>query len=77
MSPIAKDRIERAARMYASNHDAGSALGIAPGSFSRLCRRYGIETPQARKRRKRSEWKQDYLSIPSRFTTPNGQDKEQ
>ena len=33
MPPIAKDRIERAARIYASNHDAGSALGIAPGSF--------------------------------------------
>ena len=63
MPPIAKDRIERAARIYASNHDAGSALGIAPGSFSRLCRRYGIETPQARKRRQRSEWKQDYLSL--------------
>ena len=63
MPPIAKDRIERAARMYASNHDAGSALGIAPGSFSRLCRRYGIETPQARKRRRRSEWRQDYLSL--------------
>ena len=59
MPPIAKDRIERAARMYASNQDAGSALGIAPGSFSRLCRRYGIETPQARKHRQRSEWKQD------------------
>ena len=74
MPPIAKDRIERAARMYASNHDAGSALGIAPGSFSRLCRRYGIETPQARKRRQRSEWKQDYLSRHNRFTTPNGHD---
>ena len=55
MPPIEKVRIERAARIYASNHDAGLALGIAPGSFGRLCRRYDIETPQARKRRRRSE----------------------
>ena len=61
MPPIEKDRIERAARIYASNHDAGLALGIAPGRFGRLCRRYGIETPQARKRRHRSEWKRDSL----------------
>ena len=31
MPPIEKDRIERAARIYASNHAAGLALGIAPG----------------------------------------------
>jgi hypothetical protein len=47
-----RDRIARAARIYSSNRDAGLALGIAPGSFGRLCRRYGIETPQARRRRK-------------------------
>ncbi len=57
MSSIEKERIERAARIYASNFDAGLALGIAPGSFGRLCRRYGIETPQARRRRRRAEWK--------------------
>jgi len=48
-----RDRIERAARMYTSNRDAGLALGIAPGSFGRLCRRYGIETPQTRRRHRR------------------------
>lgn len=56
MSSFEKERIERAARIYASNSDAGIALGIAPGSFGRLCRRYGIETPQARRRRRRCEW---------------------
>ena len=61
MPPIEKDRIERAARIYASNHDAGLALGIALGRFGRLCRRYGIETPHARKRRHHSEWKRDSL----------------
>ena len=51
MDRFDKDRIERAARIYSSNKDAGLALGIAPGSFGRLCRRYGIQTPQARRRR--------------------------
>ena len=48
-----RERIERVARIYSSNQDAGLALGIAPGSFGRLCRRYGIETPPARRRRRR------------------------
>ena len=59
MPKIEKDRIERAARIYASNHDAGLALGIAPGSFGRLCRRYGVETPQARKKRRREHWREE------------------
>ena len=54
---INKERVERAARIYASNSDAGLALGIAPGSFGRLCRRYGIETPRGRRQRKRADWK--------------------
>ncbi|HJP30299.1 MAG TPA: hypothetical protein QGF95_07065 [Candidatus Latescibacteria bacterium] len=52
MEQFNRERVERAARIYASNRDAGLALGIAPGSFGRLCRRYGIETPQARRKRK-------------------------
>ena len=50
-----KERVERAARMYASNQDAGAALGIKPGSFTRLCNYYGIETPHARRRRQSDE----------------------
>ena len=49
---IERARIERAARIYASNRDAGLALGIAPSSFGRLCRRYGVETPKARRQRR-------------------------
>ena len=52
MAAIGRERVERAARMYATNQGAGIALGIAPGSFGRLCRRYGIETPQGRRRRR-------------------------
>ena len=56
MAPsIDRERIERAARIYTCNADASLALGIAPGSFGRLCRRYGIETPQARRRRRHLE----------------------
>ena len=63
MPSIEKYRIERAARICASNDAAGSALGIAPGSFGRLCHRYGIETPQARKRRRRNEWKRNVFGM--------------
>lgn len=48
-SKFDRDRIERAARIYASNIDAAQALGIAPSSFGRLCRRYGIPTPKQRR----------------------------
>ena len=47
--------VERAARVYASNKDASQALGIALGSFGRLCQQYEIETPHARRRRRRQE----------------------
>ena len=45
--------IERAARMYKTNQEACDALGITLRSFGRLCRKYGVETPWARKRRER------------------------
>ncbi|HJP32094.1 MAG TPA: hypothetical protein QGF95_16235 [Candidatus Latescibacteria bacterium] len=55
MIRIERQRVERAARMYPSTKDASQALGIAPGSFSRLCRQYEIETPRSRRRRRRHE----------------------
>jgi len=42
-------RVERAARLYASNQEASLALGIALGTFGRLCREHGIQTPHARR----------------------------
>ena len=45
MKKIPREWVERAARVYKSNAEASKALGIAMGSFSRLCRKYGIETP--------------------------------
>jgi hypothetical protein len=42
---IEKARVEKAARMYNSCQHAEEALGLASGSFGRLCRRYGIPSP--------------------------------
>lgn len=55
MTRIERERVERAARMYPSTKSASQALGIAPGSFSRLCREYQIETPRSRRHRQRLE----------------------
>ena len=55
MQKTDRKRVERAARIYASNKDASKALGIALGSFGRLCQQYGIETPYARRRRRLRE----------------------
>jgi hypothetical protein len=52
-----REQIERAARMYKRVCDASKALGITSRSFSRLCRRYEIETPWTRKRRERASAK--------------------
>jgi hypothetical protein len=53
-----KERVARAARIYSSNDAAGRALGIAPGSFGRLCRKYEIDTPLQQKERRRAEFRE-------------------
>ena len=67
MHAIPKEWVERAARVYNSNSEASKALGIAKGTFGRLCRKYGIETPYARLRRARKEAKSP--------RKPHGQDR--
>lgn len=52
---ISKERIKKAAAIYKTNAYAAEALGLASGSFGRLCRRYNIETPMARSVREKSE----------------------
>ncbi|NKB71263.1 MAG: hypothetical protein GKR89_29675 [Candidatus Latescibacteria bacterium] len=49
---ISREQIERVARIYKSNQDASQALGINMRSFGRLCRKYGVETPYVRRRRR-------------------------
>ncbi len=48
---ISRKRIERAAMCYRSNKDAGLAIGITPQAFGKLCRKFEVETPQARRER--------------------------
>lgn len=55
MEKIAKERIERVARIYKSNRDASRALGMAPESFARACRRYRIDTPYMRQMKRRGD----------------------
>ena len=55
MEKISRAEIERTARVYASNKEASQALGIAMPTFGRLCRRYGVESPYARRRRRLRE----------------------
>ena len=52
---FSRDQVERVARIYKSGGDASRALGVTMRSFSRLCRKYAIETPWMRKRRSRQE----------------------
>ena len=50
---ITREDIERVARIYSSNKEAGVAMGIQSRSFARLCRKYEIESPYTRKQRRR------------------------
>ena len=54
---VQREQIERVARIYKSNGDASRALGITIRSFSRLCRKYEIESPFARYRRHLNEFR--------------------
>lgn len=54
---ISREQIERVARVYKSNQDASRALGITIRSFSRLCRKYQVESPYDRKCRMLREFR--------------------
>lgn len=60
---IAREEVERAARLYRQNKDASRALDITLHAFGRICRKYGIETPYARRRRRSREGRErrEYL----------------
>ena len=55
MSTISRERLERAARIYATNDAASQALGIHTATFGRLCKRYRIVSPCERRRRNTSD----------------------
>ena len=48
---IPKERVERVARIYGSTNEAAAAMGIAPTTFSRLCKKYGIDSPLQRRKK--------------------------
>ena len=54
---FSREQIDRVARMYKCNGDACRALGITLRSFSRLCRKYDLESPFARRRRQVHEFR--------------------
>ena len=49
MNLLPPERIERAARIYATAQEAASAMGISVAHFRRLCNRHGIPTPRKRR----------------------------
>ena len=49
------EQVKRAARVYATNEDAGRAIGMTGSAFGRACRRLEIESPYHRKVRERGE----------------------
>ena len=50
---LTKDRIARAARIYTSDEYAAQAMELSASSFADLCRKYGIKTPNQRRKRNR------------------------
>ena len=60
---FSREQIERVARMYKCNQDASRALGITIRSFSRLCRKYEIESPFARRQRQRGQMRPKALTF--------------
>ncbi len=53
LTGVPTEILERAARVYKTNKEAGAALGMSMRGFARACRRNGIETPYARRQRDR------------------------
>ena len=47
---MSRNQLERAARIYRTNKEAGAALGISGVGFAIACKREGVETPAARGR---------------------------
>ena len=45
---LSREDLEHASRIYHTVQYAAEALGVAPGSFRRLCKEHGVETPRQR-----------------------------
>jgi len=49
---VNRKELERVCRMYNTNRDAMKALGIGDRSFNRYTKKYNIETPKERRKRR-------------------------
>jgi hypothetical protein len=49
MNSISKQALERVARIYKSNKEAGQAIGMHPRSFARLCRQHDLNGDRMRR----------------------------
>ena len=49
------ERVTRVCRLYHTNTEACAVLRLSAATLVRLCRRYGIEAPDARQLRQRLE----------------------
>ena len=52
---VNRETVARAARLYRYNQDAAKALDISHTAFTNYCEEFGIETPNARRRRLKAE----------------------
>ena len=69
MRKMPTEQVVRATRVYRTNKDASTALGITPRAFARLCRELGIDTPgERRQNRCRSFSEEKELSAEAQRT---------
>ena len=54
-SKPSREMVARAARVYRRNQDAARALYISATAFTDHCEKFGIETPAARRRRRKAQ----------------------
>ena len=66
---LTRERMETNARIYRTNKAMGEAMGIDPGVAARACKRFGIETPEERRRREESE-RQAERAVYKKLVTP-------
>ena len=48
---LQRKQVERCSRMYKTNKFAADAMGVSTGSFSRMCLRFNVESPNQKRDR--------------------------
>lgn len=47
---VTEEQLRRVCRLYSTNKEAATALGIGPQHLYKLCKKYGVERPVIGKR---------------------------